>query len=72
MGYKAGCTHILREVARQGSKLDKKEVVELVTILEAPPMQVVGLVGYVKTPRGLRTLTTVWASHLADSVKRRF
>jgi len=72
MGYKAGCTHILREVARQGSKLDKKEVVEMVTILETPPMNVVGLVGYVKTPRGLRTLTTVWASHLGDAVKRRF
>jgi len=32
----------------------------------------VGLVGYVETPRGLRTLTTVWASHLQESVKRRF
>jgi large subunit ribosomal protein L3e len=72
MGYKAGCTHILREVNRQGSKLDKKEVVEHVTILETPPMTVVGLVGYVKTPRGLRTLTTVWAQHLGDAVKRRF
>jgi len=29
-------------------------------------------VGYVETPRGLRTLTTVWAQHLEDSVKRRF
>jgi large subunit ribosomal protein L3e len=33
---------------------------------------VVGLVGYVQTPRGLRTLTTVWAHHLTDQVKRRF
>ncbi len=35
-------------------------------------MVVIGLVGYVETPRGLRTLTTVWAQHLADEVKRRF
>src|SRR4051794_29756948 len=35
-------------------------------------MIVVGLVGYVETPRGLRTLTTVWAEHLSDEVKRRF
>jgi len=72
MGYKAGMTHILREVNRPGSKLHKEETVEAVTILECPPMIVVGLVGYVETPRGLRTLTTVWASHLEEGVKRRF
>ena len=35
-------------------------------------MIVCGVVGYVETPRGLRSLTTVWASHLSDEVKRRF
>jgi len=35
-------------------------------------MNVVGLVGYVQTPRGLRTLSTVWTAHLDESVKRRF
>jgi large subunit ribosomal protein L3e len=29
-------------------------------------------VGYVKTPRGLRTLTTAWANHLSGDVRRRF
>jgi len=72
MAYKAGMTHILREVARPGSKLNKKEVVEGVTIVEAPPMVVVGVVGYTETPKGLRTLSTVWAEHLSDEVKRRF
>jgi len=72
MGYKAGCTHILREVNKPGSKLHKKEAVEKVTIIETPPMMVIGLVGYIETPRGLRTLTTVWASHLSEEVKRRF
>jgi len=72
MGYKAGCTHILREVNKPGSKLHKKEAVEMVTILETPPLVVVGLVGYVETPRGLRSLTTVWAHHLTETVKRRF
>jgi len=33
---------------------------------------VVGVVGYIPTPRGLRALTTVWATHLSDEVKRRF
>merc|ERR1719473_1387510 len=56
MGYKAGMSHIMREVNKPGSKLHKEEV-EAVTILEAPPMVAVGLVGYVETPRGLPTLT---------------
>ena len=35
-------------------------------------MKVVGVVGYVATPTGLRTLTTVWAGHLNDEIRRRF
>lgn len=72
LGYKAGMTHILRDVDKPGSKAHKKEVVEAVTILETPPMIVVGIVGYVITAHGLRALTTVWAEHLNDEVKRRF
>lgn len=64
-------THIAREVDRPGSKVHKKEVVEAVTILETPPMVVVGVVGYTETAKGLRTLTTVWAGHLSDECKRR-
>jgi large subunit ribosomal protein L3e len=52
--------------------LNKTEAVEAVSILEAPPMVVIGVVGYVETPKGLRALTTVWAQHLSDEVKRRF
>jgi len=72
VGYKAGMTHIVREVEKPGSKLHKKETCEPVTIIECPPIVVVGVVGYIKTPRGLRSLHTVWAEHLDDSCKRRF
>ncbi|KAF7127502.1 hypothetical protein RHSIM_Rhsim11G0085900 [Rhododendron simsii] len=72
LGYKAGMTHIVREVEKPGSKLHKKETCEAVTIIETPPMVIVGVVGYVKTPRGLRSLNTVWAQHLSEEVKRRF
>jgi len=72
MGYKAGCTHVLRDVIRPGAKQTKSETVEAVTIVETPPMIVIGLVGYLQTPRGLRALTTVWAQHLEESLKRRF
>jgi large subunit ribosomal protein L3e len=72
LGYKAGMSHIVRDVDRPGSKLHKKEVAEAVSVLETPPMVEVGFVGYVETPRGLRALTSVWAGHLSDEVKRRF
>merc|ERR1712146_666181 len=72
MAYKAGMSHVVRDVNRPGSKYHKKEIVDAVTILEAPPMVVVGVVGYVATPSGLRTLTTVWAQHLSIEAQRRF
>ena len=33
---------------------------------------IVGVVGYIETPRGLKALTTVWAEHLSDECRRRF
>jgi Ribosomal protein L3 len=72
IGYKAGMTHIVRDLDRPGAKMHKKEIVEAVTVLETPPLVIVGVVGYVETPRGLRSLTTVWAEHLSEDVKRRF
>ncbi|CAI5490737.1 unnamed protein product [Closterium sp. Naga37s-1] len=72
LGYKAGMTHIVREVEKPGSRLHKKEAAEAVTIVETPPMIVCGLVAYVKTAHGPRTLTHVYAGHLSDNVRRRW
>jgi len=72
LGYKAGMTHIVREMDKPGSKMNKKETVEAVTVLETPPLVIVGVVGYIDTPRGPRTFKTVWAEHLAEDCKRRF
>merc|ERR1712088_509887 len=58
LGFKAGMTHIVREVERPGTKGGAREIVEAVTILE--------------TPRGLRALKTVWAEHINVECKRRF
>ena len=72
MCFKAGMTHIVRDLDRPGSKANKKEVVEAVTVLEAPPMVVVGIVGYKETPVGLKSLGTVWAHHVSTAFKRRY
>ena len=54
------------------SELNKKEIVEAVTILETPPMVVIGVIGYIETPHGLRSLATVWAEHISEDARRRF
>jgi len=46
--------------------------VEAVTVLETPPLMIVGIVGYINTPRGPRTLKTIWAEHLNEECRRRF
>lgn len=69
--YKAGMTHVVRSVDRPGALMHKREVVDAVSVLETPPMVVVGVVGYIETPAGLQTLTTVFAEHLSEEFKRR-
>jgi large subunit ribosomal protein L3e len=73
MGYKAGMTHCVRYFEkREGKKTIKKDIAEAVTVIETPPIKVIGAVGYIETPRGLRALTTVWAQNLPAGVIRRF
>lgn len=72
VGFKAGMTHIVREVNKPGSRLNKKEVVEAATVIETPKMVVVGVTGYTNTPRGLKKIRTLFAEHLSESVIRRF
>jgi len=73
VGYKAGMTHVVKyQERREGKKVIKKDIVHACTVLECPPMKIVGLVGYIETPRGLRALQTVWAAQLDNDVKRRF
>jgi large subunit ribosomal protein L3e len=73
MGYKAGMTHVVRYMEkREGKKTIKKDIVEPVTVIETPPCKVIGMVGYIDTPRGLRAFSTVWAQTLPAGVLRRF
>jgi large subunit ribosomal protein L3e len=72
LGYKAGMTHVLREVVRAGSRLNKKQAIEPVTVVETPPLSVIGVIGYHETPQGLKPVSTAWANFVAPEVKRRF
>lgn len=35
-------------------------------------MMIVGVVGYIETPKGLRVFKTVFAEHLSEDCRRRF
>jgi len=72
ISYKAGTTHTMRELTKPGSKAHQKDIVECVTILECPKMVGIGMVGYQRTPNGLRAVTTVWADNIEDEARRRF
>ena len=73
VGYKAGMTHVSRYFEkREGKKTIKKDVVDPVTVIECPPIKIVGVKGYIQTPRGLRALTTAWAQSIPQGVMRRF
>jgi len=72
VGYKAGMTHVVRDLDKVGSKMHKREVLDAVTIIETPPLIVIGFVGYIETPHGIRALRTVWAQHLSEEALRRF
>jgi len=72
MGYKSGMTHVVREISGHGSKIVKKEICEPVTVIETPPMIAVGIIGYEKTPKGLRIIRTIFAKHLSNEFRRTF
>jgi ribosomal protein L3 len=63
---------VSRLARAETSKKELLETCEAVTVIETPPMIVIGVVGYVRTAQGLRSVNTVWAEHLSEEVKRRF
>ena len=58
--YQAGMSHVVRKVDRPGSKVHKKEVVEVVTIVETMPFMTVGTVGCMETLWGLQTFKSAF------------
>jgi len=55
-GYKAGMTHVLLVDYRPTSTTSGQEVMVPVTVIETPPMKVVGVKYYLSTPYGLKAV----------------
>ena len=59
-GYKVGMSHIMAVDYRKKSTTAGQEIRMPVTIVEIPPMKVIGARGYIQDTYGLRTLTEAW------------
>ncbi|GAU40841.1 hypothetical protein TSUD_111730 [Trifolium subterraneum] len=66
----AGMTHIVREVEKPGSKLHEKETCEPVTIIEPPPMVIVGVVGSIRTGAKKKAFSKYSKQYESDEGKK--
>jgi large subunit ribosomal protein L3 len=70
-GYKAGMTHVVMIDDRKNSPTYGDEIVVPVTVIETPPMKVMGIRVYKNTPYGLQIAGEVWTNELDDFLGRR-
>ncbi|MBI5681196.1 MAG: 50S ribosomal protein L3 [Methanobacterium sp.] len=70
-GYKVGMTHVIMNDNRKNSPTEGMEISTPVTILEVPPVVVMGIRAYKKTTYGLKTMIDVMASDLSEELLRK-
>ena len=70
-GYKAGMTHVFMIEDRDRAPDFRREMKSAVTIIDTPPLIVVGVRAYEETYDGLKSLTEAWADNLPVDVYRR-
>ena len=70
-GYKVGMTHLTMLDNVKNSPTEGMEVSSPVTIVETPPVVVMGIRAYRKDTRGLKTLTDIMAADLNEDLARK-
>lgn len=70
-GYKAGMTHVFVVDYRPTSTTSGKEVMVPVTVVETPPMKVLGIRLYKDTPYGRKVVKEVWYPKPDREIARR-
>jgi large subunit ribosomal protein L3 len=70
MGYKAGMTHVLMVEDMQGSPDFGKEVAKPATVIDTPPVTIIAIRAYTRTPYGLKTLTEAWMKNPPKDINR--
>ncbi|MCS7097259.1 MAG: 50S ribosomal protein L3 [Candidatus Methanomethylicia archaeon] len=69
-GYKVGMTHVVTIENRPGTPMYGREVVRATTIIETPPLFVLGIRVYSKKLGSLIPFNEVWAENLPENLKR--
>ena len=70
-GYKAGMTHVIMIDDRKNSPTYGEEIAVPVTVIECPPMKVLGIRVYKNTPYGLQIAGEVWTNEVDEYLARR-
>ena len=70
-GYKVGMTHVIMLDNINNSPTEGMEISTPVTVVETPPVTVMGIRAYQKTSRGLKTMTDVLARELEEDLARK-
>ena len=70
-GYKVGMTHAMVTDTDKDSPTNGMEVFTPVTVLEVPPVVVMGIRAYEKTSRGLKVITEIIADNLDEELSRK-
>ncbi|MEM3712734.1 MAG: 50S ribosomal protein L3 [Thermoproteota archaeon] len=70
-GYRVGMTHGFTIDTSESSPLKGKEVFTPITLIETPPLTIVGVRFYGDSPQGLRVIWENWAATLPKYIERR-
>jgi large subunit ribosomal protein L3 len=70
-GYKVGMVRIVMTDARKGSKNFGQSIVKPATVVECPPLKILGFRAYVNVANGLRAAGEVWSEKLPKDLARK-
>jgi large subunit ribosomal protein L3 len=70
-GYKAGCLHVIALDNRKDSPTFGQEISLPATILDCPPLKVLGIRAYEKNFKGKKVFTEAWCQNLPKDLERK-
>jgi len=70
-GFKAGMLHVILLDNRKGSPSFGQEIAVSATVLDCPPLKVLGIRAYESTTNGLKVLSESWAKELPKDLVRK-
>ncbi|MGC8581094.1 MAG: 50S ribosomal protein L3 [Thermoplasmata archaeon] len=69
VGYKVGMTHVMVKDTRKRSTTENQEIVVPTTVIEVPPVKVVGIRLYKRSVYGIEPETEVWMDNIDNNMK---